>query len=546
MDNEKKPEISQEDNWLDEILSSPELGQELDVDEQAVSAAGLLHPADAELEQIIQETKLEQLVEELEAENHAQPEPEVEPAGAGDPQTPEEESPAVESFDIPVEEEQPRQYFQDEEFRMTFGDGETLSEVFEEQKPEDELPISFEPETDETKTEPEKEEKPLKKGRPRRKKGYGLLGIPHIFATVIWLAIAVTIGVSLGKLIWVCASDVLAFGRESRKISVTIAETDDMDAIAAKLKEAGLIRYPQLFLVYANITDAREEIDPGTYELDTIYDYNALVNFMSNSSSYRDVVSVMIPEGYTCAQIFALLEEKGVCTAAELEEYAANGDLGDYWFLEGVERGSKYCLEGYLFPDTYDFYVGDEPGRVIGKLLGDGVGGFNVRFNDVMQEKLNTLNQRIADKMKKNGYDQSYIDAHRITVREVVIIASMIEKETSGSKESFTIASVIYNRLANQREYPYLNIDAALIYALGGHVDKLTEADKQVDSPYNTYTHKGLIPGPISNPGTSSLNAALDPDETDYYFYVYDPSIYAHHFSETYQEHTNYIASMGD
>lgn len=385
----------------------------------------------------------------------------------------------------------------------------------------------------------------MKKGRPRRKKGYGLLGIPHILATVIWLAIAVTIGVSLGKLIWVCASDVLAFGRESRKISVTIAETDDMDTIAAKLKEAGLIRYPQLFMVYANITDAREDIDPGTYELDTIYDYNALVNFMSNSSSYRDVVSVMIPEGYTCAQIFALLEEKGVCTAAELEEYAANGDLGNYWFLEGVERGSKYCLEGYLFPDTYDFYVGDEPGRVLGKLLGDGVGGFNVRFNDMMQEKLNTLNQRMADKMKKNGYDQSYIDAHKITVREVVIIASMIERETSGSKESYTIASVIYNRLANQREFPYLNIDATLIYALGEHVEKLTEADKQVDSPYNTYTHKGLTPGPISNPGTASLNAALDPDETDYYYYVYDPSIYAHHFSETYQEHTNYIASMG-
>ncbi len=525
------PAAESRDNWLETVLAVPELGAELGADEQAVDAAGLLHPVDAQVEQIIQELK-EQTPAEITEATMVMPQVwDTEPV-------PQEEEPAQE----------PREFFQDEEFTRTFGDGQMLSEVFEEEAPAEEPPLDvpafFETEPEEIETEPKKE-KPVKKRRPHRKKGYGLLGIPHILATLIWLAIAVTIGVTLGRLIWVCASDVLAFGRESQKVSITIEESDDMEAIAAKLQAGGLIKYPQIFLVYADITDAREEIEAGTYELDTIYDYNALVNFMSASSAYRDVVTVLIPEGYTCAQIFKLLEEKGVCTAAKLEEYAANGELADYWFLEGVPRGDKYCLEGYLFPDTYDFYVGDDPGRVLTKLLGDGVGGFKVRFTDVMREKLDALNTRLAAMMKKNGYDQTYIDQHKVTAREVVIVASMIEKETSGSQESFTIASVIYNRLTNQKEYPYLNIDATLIYALGEHTDKLTDADKKVDSPYNTYTNKGLIPGPISNPGTSSLNAALDPDDTGYYFYVYDPSQGFHIFAKTYKEHQKNVDKVG-
>ncbi|MBQ4600766.1 MAG: endolytic transglycosylase MltG [Oscillospiraceae bacterium] len=555
MDNEIRPDQPLEPDWLDELLSPPELGEELGVDEQAVTAAGLTDPAELELEQIIYDTKIDQLAEELAEPALSGIDAEPEEPICGDtnviPVLPEEpEILTLLAEEAPAEES--RELFQDEEFRMAFGEnGEALEEIFEEAPAEETLTgepeaiLDLYPSAEETETEPE-EEAPMKKRRPRKKNGYGLFGIPHLIATVIWLAIAVTVGVSLGRLIWVCASDVLAFGRQSEKVSFTVSASDDLDTIAENLRDAGLIKYPQLFKLYADITDAQEEIDPGTYELDTIYDYNALVNFMSTSSSSRDVVSVLIPEGYTCAQIFALLEEKGVCTAAELEEYAANGELGDYWFLEGVERGSKYCLEGFLFPDTYDFYVGDHPGRVLSKLLGDGVGGFDVRFTDIMQEKLDTLNQRLAAMMKKNGYDQTYIDQNLLTVRDVVIVASMIEKETSGSLESFTIASVIYNRLTNQKEYPYLNIDATIIYALGGKTDPLTDEDMKIDSPYNSYTHRGLIPGPISNPGISSLNAALDPEDTSYYYYVYDPSLRAHHFSETYKQHQNYIASMED
>lgn len=389
---------------------------------------------------------------------------------------------------------------------------------------------------------------PARKVRPKWKKGYGLFGIPHILSTVIWFAIILAIGVSLGRTLWVCAADVLAFGREDRQYTVTITAQDDTESIANKLKSFGLIKYPGLFKLYADLTDAQEDIVPGTYTLSTLYDYHALVKSMNSYSSARKTVEVVITEGYTCAQIFALLEEKGVCTAEELEAYSIDGEIKDYWFLEGVERGHKYCLEGYLFPDTYQFYVGDSAGRVLGKLLGDNVGGFEVRFTDLMKEKLTDLNERLAKMMKSNGYDQDYIDSHLMTYRDIVIIASMIEEETTGS-DQHDIASVIYNRLTNAGKHPYLNIDATIIYALNGNVDPetgkvkpLTSADLQLDHPYNTYVYKGLIPGPITNPGIASLLAALDPNDTDYYFYVYNPDTAKHMFAETAAEHDKNVA----
>ncbi len=433
---------------------------------------------------------------------------------------------------------QDSQEFQDEDFRDTFGDGEELKKVFSgEATPE---PA---PEAPEAPEEEPREEKPGRKGRPARKKGYGLFGIPHILATAVWLAIILWVGVSLGRVIWVCATDVLAFGREEQIVSVTIDEYDSLDEIAVKLKGAGLIRYPELFKLYGGLTSAREDISAGTFNLNTVYDYMALVNHMSSYSSSREVVKVTIPEGYNCQQMFALLEEKGVCKAEYLSEYAANGELKEYWFLEGVERGTPNCLEGFLFPDTYEFYLGESAGNVIGKLLR----GFDYRFTEDHRAAIETLNVKLGAMMKENGYDDSYIATQTMDVRKVLIVASLIEEETANSDESFQIASVIYNRLTNQREYPYLNIDATLMYVLG-HKDSLTAEDLQYDSPYNTNINRGLIPGPISNPGLNSINAALNPDATNYHYYVLDTKAEErqHHFSKTLEEHNKFIASLGD
>lgn len=439
---------------------------------------------------------------------------------------------------IPTQEDA----FKDDEFRETFGGGELLNQVFSDQASPAAVPEEVPTEAsavEEKEEEAPEESDPLEKGRPKRKQGYGFWGLPHLAATAIWLLIIIVIGVSVARLVWICAADVLAFGREPVSATVTIEAGDSIEEIAQKLKDAGLIDHPDLFVFYANFTKAETKIKPGVYlfnpadaqKQDIVYDYMAMVELMSPHQSGHVVVSgLRIPEGYTCAQIFQLLEEKNICSVEKMEKYItgidpnnpeAESKLNSYWFLEDIQWGHKYALEGYLFPNTYDFYENDDPRRIIEKMLNS----FDSNFNDVMKEKLQTL----------EGY----------TIREVIIIASMIEKETASQLESFTVSSVIYNRLNKPNEYPFLNIDATLVYALGGKSD-LTAEDKQIDSPYNTYTNRGLPPGPISSPSQNSIGAALDPEETGYYYYALDPATGEHHFSKTYQEHLDFLASLED
>ena len=398
----------------------------------------------------------------------------------------------------------------DKDFHET--NGQEFEEMMDAPAPEQKSPVS---------------ERPPRKGRPKRKKGEGLLGIPNMLVTVVWLALILAIGVTAGRMLWVCAADVLAFGREDKPVTVTIYESDTMDDIIEKLYHNGLIRYRSLFKLYADISHADEDIDPGIYDLNTRYDYHALVNMMSASSSRTVVENVLIPEGYTCRQIFAMLEEKRICTAQDLAAYAANGELKDYWFLENMERGQEYCLEGFLFPDTYDFYKNSTPREVLEKLLDN----FDRRFDEEMRAQIEILNANVTG----GGYG----------VREVTIVASLIEKEAAAPAEAPAIAGVIYNRLFRWDSPAYLNIDASIVYALDGKTD-LTREDLQVDSPYNTYTHTGLTPTPISNPGLSSLRAALNPDNHNYYYYVLNPETGMHTFSTTYEEHSANVAAYAE
>ena len=401
--------------------------------------------------------------------------------------------------------------FRDQEFRDAFGDGEEFDEIMNAPPAEEPIPTHS---------------RPARKGRPKRRRGDFLFGLPQLALTCVWLALILVIGVTLGRMLWVCAADVLAFGREDKVVTVTIYETDTIEDITEKLYDSGLIRYRGLFKLYADLAVDEGEIGAGIWDLNTNYDYHALVNMMSPRSNRKIVEDLLIPEGYTCRQIFALLEENKVCTAVDIAAYAASGELSEYWFLEGVERGNAYCLEGFLFPDTYDFYQNSSPREVLEKMLDN----FEYRFTEEMRSQIDTLNANVT-----NG---------TFSIRDVVIVASMIEKEAANSAESPAIASVIYNRLFRWGDTPaFLNIDASIVYALEGKTD-LTAEDLRIDHPYNTYTNIGLTPGAISNPGLASLKAALNPENTNYYFYVLNPATGTHKFSTTLDEHNAFIASL--
>ena len=518
MDYKQNDYLPEEENWVDEILGTPEVRDEIGADEQAVHSAGLIHPDDMELEMILAEHRDESSEEELPQEELYYQEEVLD-----------QEDLPEENFDEPV-----------------FFHPETSLDETEAETEED--PAAETDYIEEVMTEEDQLDPPPRKTRPKRKKGYGFLGIPHILATGVWLALILVIGISLGRVLWLCTADLMAFGKEPQQVVFTITDDDTIETISQRLAEKGLVRYPGLFKTFAELTGKDENISVGTFTLNSRLDYNAMINGMTKYASDRQEITVMFPEGYTCAQIFQLLEENNVCTVAELEEYAANGELDEYWFLEGIERGDKYCLEGYLFPDTYNFYTNDEPERVLEKFLD----AFDARFTDIMKERLEQIGTDFARWLANEGFDQEYINNHPITIREVVIIASMIEKESSGGEESYNVSSVIYNRLTDSSQPPYLNIDAAVIYGLGGKIDPetgesipLTQTDLETDTPYNTYLNAGLTPGPISNPGQESLNAAVMPNDTDYYYYALDPSTGEHHFSKTYSEHLRFLENAG-
>lgn len=381
--------------------------------------------------------------------------------------------------------------------------------------------------------------------RPQKKRTYAFFGVPHLISTFIWILLIVVVGISLGRTLWVCCAEIMAFGKEPHQVTISVSKDDTIDQVASKLSNAKLIEYPQLFKTFATATGKDDNIRPGTYTLNASLDYNAMINAMSPAAT-REIVEIMFPEGYTCAQIFKLLEDNGVCTVQDLEDYLKNydpeeGALSSYWFLENAKWGDKYCLEGYLAPDTYEFYVGDEPERILTKFLNE----FDDRFTDIMKEDFETLQYNHMQALHKEGYSSQYIDEHKLTLHDVLTLASIVQRETGSSSESFDIASVFYNRLAAGIE---LGSDATVYYAIGDYFSEkgeLTMSDLDSNSPYNTRKYKGIPPGPICNPGTYALYAALDPNTTSYKYFVYDSDAREHLFSETLEEHERKCRELG-
>lgn len=358
-------------------------------------------------------------------------------------------------------------------------------------------------------------------------------------ALLLWVVVVIASSVILAGVGWMLANDLCAFTGADQEVEVvvpaewftttTVTDEDgnteevslcDIGQVADALQDAGLIQYKWLFRLFAWVYDADEKIDQGAYVLNTNMDYMALVRGMRSTGSSAVTVEVSIPEGYNTQQIFQLLSENGVAPVEELEEAAANYEFVDYAFLDSDLLGDVRRVEGYLYPDTYQFYVGRSAVAALDSMLSN----FNSRVYS--NGELTPLFEEAAAR----GYDFS----------DIITIASLIEEETDGTDRD-KIASVIYNRLERPGETGgLLQIDAALVYAAGRAITQ--EDYTTLDSPYNLYQHTGLPPTAISNPGMSSITAALQPAETDYYYYVLGADG-KHVFSETLSEHQQNVAA---
>ena len=348
--------------------------------------------------------------------------------------------------------------------------------------------------------------------RSGRKKG------TSISFALLYVVFVIGISALLACVGWVAANDVLALNKTEKTVTITISAEDSFSDVADMLKENDLIEYKTLFTLFATFTGSRDDVVAGTFTLNTDMDYRALLSGMSANSASKATISVTIPEGYTVDQIFELLSERNVASVEDLQDMAANHDYA-FSFLQDIELGDYHRLEGYLYPDTYEFTTPENPLYVINKML--------VRFDEI-----------VTDEMRQEIWDSGR------TIHDVITVASLIEKETDGSDRS-NIASVIYNRLNNPNSSAgtngYLQIDATLAYINGGQVP--TDADRSIDSPYNTYLYPGLPPGPIANPGLESIQAAMNPADTSYYYYTLGDDD-THHFFRTYCEMQSFMASQ--
>ncbi len=321
---------------------------------------------------------------------------------------------------------------------------------------------------------------------------------------------------------WLAVNDVCALNKEPLTAEVKVERGDTVADVTNKLKEAGLIESKLLFRLCALVFDAEEIIDPGTYELDTEMDFHCLINSMQGELSIvpPNVVRVTIPEGYTVQQTIALLAENGVCAEEDLLEAAKNHVFTDYDFVDNKNLGSVTRLEGYLAPDTYEFFLDEAPEVALGRFLEN--------FSYWMDSE-------VMGDIKKSGY----------SLHDIVVMASLVEKEAIGDdEERKNIASVLYNRMENpgMETGGLLQLDSTIYYILRSQGLPDEDFSTSIDSPYNTYLHAGLPSGAICNPGHSALMAAVYPNDTDYYYFAYGIDNVSHFFYD-YAEHLAFVNS---
>ena len=359
---------------------------------------------------------------------------------------------------------------------------------------------------------------------------------------VLYAVFVFCVSIILACLGWMAASDMLALNKEGFTATVVLPEsifetevvdvldedgnvTDhttvkraDLDYLSNTLKQAGLIEYKWLFESYCRIAKADQKVRPGEYQLQSTYDYRALIQNMRPNAGSAVTVNVTLIEGMTMHEMFVLLERSGVASFEDLEE-AAGTSRFNYSFIENPEddgEADPLRLEGYLFPETYNFYANMQASSAINRLL--------EQFNS-------NLTDEVLSDIQNSGR----------SLRDLVTVASMIEKEAADDDERADIASVIYNRLNSDM---FLGIDATILYVHPEHEGAPTAEMLKEKSPYNTRTVKGLPPTPICNPGLASLMAALSPNQTDYYYYALDMDTGRHRFFTNQEEFDSFVATQ--
>ena len=338
-----------------------------------------------------------------------------------------------------------------------------------------------------------------------------------VFKAIIYMTAVLVVSILFAYGIILVANDVFAFVKSDEAVEVVIPDNATVDDITDILTENEIIAYPSLFRLYAKLQGV-DGIDdegnsifiPGTYTITPMKNYMQLLAAFQKQYT-RETVWVTIPEGSTCEDIITLLtEEYGIASRKEFVSAINDYDYG-LKFLEGLDElsGRYYRLEGYLFPDTYQFYTDSSAETVVYRMLLNFADKLSYIGDDYCSERLAELG---------------------MTLDEVVTLASMIEKEVKYAVDYDQVASVFYNRLKDRANFPRLDSDATTVYAImmetGERPETLGADELAFDNPYNTRAVRGMPPGAIANPGYDALYCAFYPAKTRYYYFVANSSGY--------------------
>jgi len=289
---------------------------------------------------------------------------------------------------------------------------------------------------------------------------------------------------------------------DQKNVKIEIQSGSTTSDIAKILKENNLIRDKNIFRLVSRIKGTEGKLKAGFYELNSSMTPEEILNKLVAGGKDGETIKFTIPEGFTIEEIAEKLgnqniinKDKFIDLTYDIEKFSK-----EYKFLNDIPE--KMNMEGYLYPDTYEVYKDSTEYQIIKRMLDE----FNNKYNKTIKNKEIPLD---------------------LNTYELITLASLVEREAKVDKDRNLVSSVIYNRL--EIDMP-LQIDATIQYALENRKEKLTYDDLEVDSIYNTYKNKGLPVGPICSPGIESINASLNPEDTNYIFYVLKKDGTGEHF----------------
>jgi len=329
------------------------------------------------------------------------------------------------------------------------------------------------------------------------------------FSAAVWIIVAI-FTITFSAITITCINDVLGMNRSEEIVKITIPQNSDTGSIIDILDDEGLVKQKIFCKVYyeaidfvKNINKEKKPADPvylsGVYYVQKNMGLEGYLNEFKEHQKTADTITLVFPEGWTIYQIVDKISEFGVCSKDQLLASLEGTDF-EYSFINEISDNPKrtFALEGYIYPSTYEFYEKSDANTILRKFLD----------------------------ASENKWTEEY-EAQRValglTRDEVIIIASIIQREAANKEQMGLVSSVLHNRLDNSVSWPLLGCDSTKNYVtkyVAPNVSMSEAASYQ--NNYDTYAQPGLPPGPICNPGDDAIHAALFPEDTDYYYFRHD------------------------